>query len=383
MKYLLARIVRNMTPLFVLALFASDPGILHADQKLSFNRDIRPILSNNCFACHGLDAEHRKGKLRLDTQEGSRKKADSGAVAIVPGDLEKSELIYRITTKDEEDIMPPPDSHKKLTAEQIEKLKAWVKQGGKYEEFWAYVPPQKVAPPKIDDGGWSKNWIDAWIFKRLKDEGLKPSPEADRRTLIRRLSFDLTGLPPTPQETEAFVTSKDPKAYEKLVDRLLESPRYGERMAMYWLDLVRYADTVGYHGDQDHNISPYRDWVIKAFNRNMPYDRFVTEQLAGDLLPNPTLDQKVASGYNRLLQTSHEGGVQPKEYLAIYAADRIRNFSSVYMGATVGCAQCHDHKYDPISQGDFYRLRAMFEPAVRVQRNRSVGPLLEQPLETP
>jgi hypothetical protein len=331
-----------------------------AQEKLSFNRDIRPILSKNCFACHGRDAKHRKGKLRLDTLEGSRAKAESKAVAIVPGDLKKSELVFRISTKDPEDIMPPPKSHKKLTAVEIATLRKWVEQGGSYEAYWAYASPTKLALPKVSDGGWSKNWIDPWIFNRLKAGNLKPSPEADRRTLVRRLSFDLAGLPPTPKEVDAFVSSKEPDAYEKLVDRLLASPRFGERMAMYWLDLVRYADTVGYHGDQDHSISPYRDWVIKAYNANMPFNQFVTEQLAGDLLPNATLDQKVATGYNRLLQTSHEGGVQPQEYLAIYAADRIRNFSNVYMGATVGCAQCHDHKYDPYTAKDFYSLVAYF-----------------------
>ena len=235
--------------------------------------------------------------------------------------------------------MPPVKSGKKRAAAEIEILRKWVAEGAKYAPHWAYVAPRRHVVPEVrkptPDSG---NWIDKFILTRLDRENIAPSPEAERRTLARRLSFDLTGLPPSPDAVEAFVADKDPMAYEKLVDRLLASEHYGERMAMYWLDLVRYADTVGYHGDQDHHASPYRDYVIDAFNLNMPFDRFTREQLAGDLLPNPTTDQKIATCYNRLLQTSHEGGVQPKEYLAIYAADRVRNISAVWMGATVGCA---------------------------------------------
>jgi hypothetical protein len=324
-----------------------------ADKPLDFNRDVRPILTDKCFACHGPDPKHRKAKLRLDTREGVVESV------VVPGKPDESDLVARITAADDT-RMPPAKGGKPLAPAEIEVLKRWVKEGATFTQHWAYVPPKKLPPPAVKDAAWPANWVDHFVLARLEKEGLAPSPEADRRTLIRRLTFDLTGLPPTPAEVDAFVADTDPKAYEKLVDRLLASEHYGERMAVYWLDLVRYADTVGYHGDQDHHATPYRDYVIDAFNLNLRFDRFTREQLAGDLLPNPTTDQKIATCYNRLLQTSHEGGVQPKEYLAIYAADRVRNVSAVWMGATVGCAQCHDHKFDPYSTRDFYSLAAFF-----------------------
>lgn len=320
---------------------------------IDFNRDVRPILSDKCFSCHGPDEKHRKAKLRLDVEKEAVKTG-----AVVPGKPGESTLVERITTEDEKDRMPPVKSGKKLTAAEIDVLKKWVEGGGKYAAPWAYVPPKKHEPPATKHP--TANWVDNFVFARLEEEGLPPSAEADRRTLARRLYFDLTGLPPTPAEVDAFVTDKSPDAYEKLVDKLLASEHYGERMAMYWLDLVRYADTVGYHGDQDHHASPYRDYVIDAFNLNTPFDQLTREQLAGDLLPKPTTDQLIATCYNRLLQTSHEGGVQPKEYIAIYAADRVRNVSAVWMGATVGCAQCHDHKFDPYTAKDFYSLAAFF-----------------------
>lgn len=322
-------------------------------EPVDFNRDVRPILSDKCFSCHGPDEKHRKAKLRLDDG-----KAALASGAITPGKPAESEIVKRILAEDEADRMPPKKSGKQLTAVEIDTLKRWVAEGAKYAPHWAYVPPKKHEAPKTKHP--TANWIDAFLFARLEWEELSPSAEADRRTLARRLYFDLTGLPPTPEQVEAFVNDKTPDAYEKLVDKLLASEHYGERMAMYWLDLVRYADTVGYHGDQDHHASPYRDYVIDAFNLNMPFDRFTREQLAGDLLPKPTADQLIATCYNRLLQTSHEGGVQPKEYLAIYAADRVRNLSAVWMGATVGCAQCHDHKFDPYTAKDFYSLAAFF-----------------------
>jgi len=328
-------------------------GNVYADSPVNFNRDIRPILSDKCFACHGPDEKHRKAKLRLDVEKVA---LDRGA--IVPGKPTESELIERITAEDEIERMPPAKTGKKLSTTEIELLRKWIEQGAKYEKHWAYVPPVRRDPPKTKHE--VANFIDAFIFARLENEGLAPAPEADKRTLVRRLFFDLTGLPPTPEQVDSFVADTNPRAYEKLVDQLLASEHYGERMAMYWLDLVRYADTVGYHGDQDHHASPYRDYVIDAFNFNMPFNQFTREQLAGDLLPNPTVDQKIATCYNRLLQTSHEGGVQPKEYIAIYAADRVRNLSVVWMGATVGCAQCHDHKYDPYTSRDFYSLAAFF-----------------------
>jgi len=330
-----------------------------APRKIDFNRDIRPILSDRCFHCHGPDAKHREADLRLDTEQGA--KADLGGYhAIVPGNLDESMLIERIMSDDPDERMPPPDSGKKLSPREKELLKRWVAEGAAWSQHWAYEPPRRHPLPEVKDRDWPLNWVDRFVLARLEEEGLKPNEPADRRTLIRRLSFDLTGLPPSPEQVQQFLADEQPGAYERVVDRLLASPHFGERMAMYWLDLVRYADTVGYHGDQDHNASPYRDWVIESFNRNLPFDDFTRAQLAGDLLPDATLDDKIASAYNRLLQTSHEGGVQPKEYLAIYAADRVRNVSAVWMGATVGCAQCHDHKYDPYTTKDFYSLGAFF-----------------------
>lgn len=344
-----------MRSLFVLL---SAVAVSGAADPIDFNRDVRPILSDKCFFCHGPDEKHRSAKLRLDVEKDA--KADrKGTPAIVPGKPDESELVLRITAEDESDRMPPKKANKPLTAAEIDVLTRWVKEGAKWSAPWAYVPPVRHPIPDVA-GNWAANWIDRFIAARLAKEKLSPSPDADRVTLARRLSFDLTGLPPTPAEVDAFVADTDPRAVEKLVDRLLASERYGERMAAYWLDLVRYADTVGYHGDQDHHASPYRDYVIDAFNRNLPFDRFTREQLAGDLLPDSGPDQKIASCYNRLLQTSHEGGVQAKEYLTIYQADRVRNLSAVWMGATVGCAQCHNHKYDPYTAKDFYALAAFF-----------------------
>ena len=324
-----------------------------AESPIDFNRDIRPLLSNNCFQCHGPDANHREADLRLDVE------AEAKASAITPGDAE-SEVVVRIFSDDDETVMPPAESGKKLSQEEKALLADWIKQGAKWQQHWAYEPPrQHDVVPKTNE---SSPWIDHFIRKRLvdADKSLLPSFPADKVTLVRRLYFDLIGLPPTPEQVRAFVENKKRNAYESLVDELLASPHFGERMAIYWLDLVRFADTVGYHGDQDQNISPYRDYVIDAFNRNLPFDQFTREQLAGDLLDDPTIDQKVATGYNRMLQTSHEGGVQPKEYLSIYQADRVRNVSAVWLGGTLGCAQCHDHKYDPYTARDFYSMAAFF-----------------------
>jgi hypothetical protein len=341
--------MRTVSAVALLAILSGPARAADVD----FNRDVRPILSDKCFSCHGPDEKHRKAKLRLDVESDAR---DAGA--IVPGKPEKSALIEKVTAMAPDERMPPVKSGKKLTTAEIEVLRKWIVEGGKYAPHWAYVPPVRSALPM--NSRRSTDPIDAFILARLDREKLAPAKEADRRTLARRLSFDLTGLPPTPDEVDAFIADRDERAYEKMVDRLLASEHFGERMATYWLDLVRYADTVGYHGDQDHHASPYRDYVIDAFNRNVPFDQFTREQLAGDLLPKPTMDQKIATCYNRLLQTSHEGGVQPKEYLAIYAADRVRNLSAVWMGATVGCAQCHDHKFDPYTSRDFYSLAAFF-----------------------
>lgn len=327
-----------------------------AERPVRFNRDIRPILTDKCFACHGPDAETVEGDLRLDLPDSA--KGEDGA--IVPSDPEASELVRRIFSADEYEVMPPPEAHKPLTQAERDVLRRWIAEGAEYESHWAYTTLKRPDIPQGPGANWAINAIDDFIAARLELENVEPTAEADRITLIRRLSFDLTGIPPTPAEVDAFVKDTADNAYDKLVDRLLNSPRYGERMAMYWLDLVRYADTVGYHGDQDVSQWPYRDYVINAFNDNVPYDQFIREQLAGDLLPEATLSQLVASGYNRLNQTTEEGGAQPKEYLAIYFADRVRNFSQVFMGATMGCAQCHDHKFDPYTMRDFYSLGAFF-----------------------
>lgn len=333
--------------------------LLSGDKKIQFNRDVRPILSDKCFYCHGPDANKREADFRLDVESEAKKKLSEG-FALVPGHPDQSKLFERISSHDEDEIMPPADSGKKLSAEEMETLKRWIEQGAAYEPHWCFIPPAKPEIPQIKNNSWVKNQIDYFILEKIEESSFTVSPVADKSTLLRRLSFDLTGLPPTEKEREEFLKDDSPQAYEKVVDRLLASPHFGERMAIYWLDLVRYADTVGYHGDQDHSISPYRDYVIKAFNNNMSFDQFTREQLAGDLLENSTEEQKVASGYNRVLQTSHEGGVQEKEYLAKYSADRVRNISTVWMGATMGCAECHDHKYDPYTSKDFYSMASFF-----------------------
>jgi mono/diheme cytochrome c family protein len=325
------------------------------EAAISYNRDIRPILSDRCFVCHGPDAGTREAELRLDTEAGAHE------WAIMPGDPEGSELLNRISTDDPDVKMPPAASKKPhLSTEQVDLIRKWIEQGAKYEPHWSYMAPTRVELPAVKNEALVANAIDRFILRCLEDRGLAPSPEADRATLARRVYFDLTGLPPTPEVLDAFLADESSDAYEKLVDRLLASEAYGERMASWWFDLVRFASTVGYHGDQEHRITPYRDYVIKSFNDNLPFDQFTIEQLAGDLLPNPSMWQLVASGYNRLLQTTHEGGAQDAEYLAKHLADRVRNFSEVWLGASVGCAECHDHKFDPYTQEDFYSLGAFF-----------------------
>lgn len=326
---------------------------------IDFNRDVRPILSEHCFHCHGPDENSRATDLRLDRRESAFEDL-GGYAAIVPGDPDSSELIRRITSDDSDERMPPEEIHKPLSSEQIETLTQWVQQGAVWQEFWAYQVPVKHPVPAVSNPKWGENFIDAFVRTGLESTEWEPAPEADTVTLIRRLYFDLIGLPPPPEVVRKYRDHLDEAAWRELVDDLLASPHFGERQAIYWLDLVRYADTVGYHGDQDHNIAPYRTWVIRSLNSNMPFDQFTREQLAGDLLADPTTDQLIASGYNRLLQTTHEGGLQPKEYRAIYAADRVRNVSAVWMAATLGCAQCHDHKYDPYTARDFYSMAAFF-----------------------
>jgi hypothetical protein len=324
----------------------------------TFNRDIRPLLSDRCFACHGPDGNRREAELRLDTQDGAH------AAVIVPGDAQNSEMWLRITSDDPDTMMPPGDSKKPaISPAERELIRRWIDAGAKYEPHWAYIPPHPVEPPAAPSDApksWRSNAIDAFVLAKLRLAGVQASPEADRVTLVRRIYLDLTGLPPTLDDIDAFLTDERPDAYEHLVDRLLASEAYGERMASWWFDLVRFASTVGYHGDQEHHVLPYRDYVIKAFNDNMPFDQFTIEQLAGDLLPEPTMWQKVASGYNRLLQTTHEGGAQDEEYRAKHLADRVRNYSETWLGASMGCSECHDHKFDPYTQDDFYSLGAFF-----------------------
>jgi len=321
-----------------------------------FNRDIRPLLSDNCFFCHGPDSAQRKADLRLDTREGLLGKPGE-AGTVVPGKAEMSELAMRLRESDASRKMPPPKSGKTLSERDIRLIEKWISQGAKFEGHWSFEP---VRPPEGKPERATGNEIDWLISQKLLAAGMAPAPIADKRVLLRRLSFDLTGLPPTPAEMDAFLADNNPGAYERQVDRLLASPRHAERMAMWWLDLVRYADSVGYHGDQPVSVHPFRQWVIEAFAANMPFDQFTVEQMAGDLLPNPTERQKVASGYNRLGMMSAEGGVQPKEYLAKYIAERVRNVSGVWLGVTLGCAECHDHKYDPFTTRDFYRMEAFF-----------------------
>lgn len=342
-------------------------AVAETTDRVDFNSQIRPILSDNCFFCHGPDATHREGGLRLDQKEAAFGEGDSGLVAIVPGKPEESEVLQRILETDLDLLMPKPESGKHLNSQEIELLKKWIEQGAEWEDHWAYRTPTETNRPVVHNKKWPLNDADQYILARLDKEAITPAQDADPITLVRRLHVDLTGLPPEPEVVDEFLKSNQSDGYEKLVDRLLASPHFGERMAMYWLDLVRYADTVGYHGDQDHNISPYRDYIVNSFNENIPLDRFTHEQLAGDLLAQEKgvdnaakMRLKIASGYNRLLQTSHEGGVQKKEYLAIYAADRVRNLSSVWMGATMGCCQCHDHKFDPYTMRDFYSMVAFF-----------------------
>jgi mono/diheme cytochrome c family protein len=327
-----------------------------AKPAIDFTRQIRPILAENCFACHGPDDKARKAKMRLDTKEGVL--GHSGL--IVPGKADESALIARVISKDAEEHMPPLKSGKKLTADQIELLRKWIDAGAPWSEHWAFVAPKRPAQPVVKDTAWAKEPIDRFILARIEAEGLKPSPAADKITLLRRVTFDLTGLPPTPAEIDAFVADKSPDAYEKVVDRLLESTRYGEHMTRYWLDSARYGDTHGLHLDNYREVWPYREWVIKAFNTNKPFDRFIVEQLAGDLLPNATTDQIVATGYNRCHVSTSEGGSIDEEVYVRNVDDQVDTNGTVFLGLTVGCCKCHDHKYDPIAQKEYYSLFAFF-----------------------
>jgi mono/diheme cytochrome c family protein len=339
-----------------------------AAEKLRYNRDVRPILAENCFACHGPDSASRKADLRLDQRDLA---VEQGAIS--PGKPDDSEIVSRVyLSADEDGLMPPKKSHKTLTAEQKDILKRWVAEGAVYEPHWSFVTPTRPPLPSVRNNGWVRNPIDAFILADLEGRGLTPAPEADRRTLARRLSLDLTGLPPTPADVEAFVADTSADYYETFVAKLMASPRWGEHRGRYWLDAARYADTHGIHFDNFREMWSYRDWVITAFNRNLPFDQFTREQLAGDLLPNPSLDQQVATGFNRCNITTNEGGAISEEYLVLYARDRTETASQVWMGLTTGCAVCHDHKYDPVSQKDFYQLSAFFNNTTQAAMDGNV-----------
>ncbi len=345
-------------------------------KEVSFNRDVRPILSDKCFACHGPDSNARKADLRLDLR-------DSALTVIEPGKIDESELIHRITASDPDEVMPPVKFHKKISKQEVGILRDWVEQGAPYESHWSFIPLAAVTPPQVQSGD-VFNAIDQFVLARLQNAGLNPASQADRRTLIRRVTLDLTGLPPTPAEVDDFVNDSDPLdvAYGKVVDRLLKSARYGEHMAYSWLDAARYADSDGYESDPLRNMWPWRDWVVWALNSNMPYDRFIIEQLAGDMLPGATMRQKLATGFNRNHRLNNEGGILPEEWLVEYVADRAETTATVFMGLTWGCARCHDHKYDPISQTDYYSLFAFFHKLPEqgsARGDRNAEPMMHSP----
>ncbi len=352
---------------FGVALVLTTPGLVlsvspaaSGEKLVDFDRDIRPILATNCFACHGPDAKQRQANMHFDTRDGGAFDDRGGYRVIVPGKSTESRMIQRLTAKDPAIRMPPPYADRRPTEAQIELIRRWIDEGAKWERHWSFIPPERPPVPQVKDRKWPRNPIDNFVMARLEPEGLKPSPEADKATLVRRVTFDLTGLPPTLAELDSFLKDKSPNAYEKRVDQLLESPHYGERMAMAWLDVARYADTHGYHIDSLREMWHWRDWVINAYNRNIPYDQFTLEQLAGDLLPNASLGQKIATGFNRNHMINFEGGAIPEEYQNEYVVDRVEATTTTWLGMTMGCARCHDHKFDPIKQKEFYQFYAFF-----------------------
>ena len=349
--------MNSITLLSLLWVATADPISLPV--RIEFNRDIRPILSDRCFSCHGPDKNKREAETRLDTFEGLHGSPDRPG-PLVPGEPNASEMIRRIESGDDNTRMPPPEFAKDVSEYERALLRRWIEQGAKWEGHWAFQPIRNAAVPKVDDERFSKNTIDLHVRSALVQSKLGPSAKADPRTLVRRLCFDLTGLPPKPEWIERFAADPSDQAYEKLVDHLMSSPQYGERMAVWWLDLVRYADSVGYHGDQPVPVTPFRDYVIGAFNSNKPFDQMTMEHLAGDLFPEPSTEQLIASGYNRLGMMSAEGGAQPKEYLSKYISERVRNVSGAWLGVTFGCCECHDHKFDPFPTKEFYQLEAFF-----------------------
>ena len=360
------------------------PLDLCAAARIDFNRDVRPILSDHCYACHGPDEGKRKAGLRLDQKESALGELKSGSKAIVPGDLAHSALVERVTSRDPDEVMPPPKEGKSPTQEQIETLVAWVQEGAPWQNHWSFIPPEKPPLPGVKQERWPANEIDRFILARMEKEGFTPAPDADRAALLRRVTFDLTGLPPTPEDVDAFASDTEADAYEKVVDRLLGSKHFGERMTMNWLDLARYADTSGYHFDGVRFMWLWRDWVIDAFNENKPYDVFTVEQLAGDLLPNATRKQRLATGFVRNNMTNDEGGADPDEYLNKYVADRVSTTGTIWLGMTVACAECHDHKFDPLKTKEFYGLYAFFHnvPEKGLDRIRTDNPPPRLPVPT-
>ena len=349
---------------------------------ISFNREIRPILSNHCYACHGPDERQRKAGLRLDIREVALGELDSGATPIVPGDPEASALVQRVTAGDPEDRMPPLSHDKPLSKEQIDTLRQWVEQGAPWEGHWAYLTPKRPELPVVEHPDWPRNPIDHFILAEQEKRGLEPSPEASRERLARRASLDLTGLPPTIEEIETFLADDSEQSYEALVDRLLDSRHYGERQAMFWLDLSRYGETQGFHHDRHRDMWHWRDWVIDAYNGNKPFDQFTIEQLAGDLLPEPTRDQLIATGFHRNEMTTSEGGALPEEYLVKYVVGRVDTTARVWLGSSLACAECHDHKYDPVTQEEYYRFFALFNNVPEDGLDRGINPRPRLSLET-
>jgi len=378
-------VILSLAPSFALALLlALVIGSAYADDSIRFNRDVRPIIADRCFACHGPDESARKKNLQFDTEVGLFGTTEDEKAVIVPGDPAKSTLFQRITHSNPDKRMPPEDFHAKLTAEDIEIIKGWIEQGAPWEGHWAYIPPVTPEQPDVSNAHWCRNEIDYYILNRLNEAGLSPSPQAPKNTLIRRVSLDLTGLPPTPDEVDAFLLDNGADAYENVVDRLLASPHYGERMAFPWLDAARYSDTNGYQRDTKRFMWLWRDWVIDAFNDNMPYDQFAIEQLAGDLLPNASISQRVATGFNRNHRINGEGGIIPEEYAVEYVVDRVNTTSAAFMGLTMECSRCHDHKFDPISQKEFYEFYAFFNNVPEQGKGGEQGndvPVLRVPSE--
>jgi hypothetical protein len=356
-------------------------------QTIRFDQQVRPILSNQCWSCHGLDEGSRQGNLRLDVRDNALAAGDTGEPAIVPGHPEKSQLIARIDSHDPDLQMPPLVTKKPLTAEQKQILNQWIAEGAEYSGHWAFETPERPEPPVIADSKWAKNPIDQFIAHRLQLEGMRPTEEAAPHVWLRRVTLDLTGLPPSLEELDAFEAALKntlrEEVYAEVVDRLLKSPHYGERMAMQWLDAARYADTNGYNNDETRTMWPWRDWVINAFASGMPYDQFLTEQLAGDLLPNPTIGQRVATGFSRNHVLTTEGGIIEEEYHVEYVADRVHTTSTVFLAMSMQCARCHDHKYDPISQRDYYQFASFFnnvpDKVVSYNKARMAEPLLKVP----